>query len=139
MVTDSQTGRSPDRQASVAGLRHPVYEPDGWHQLGRGESDFGILSWKVSNAVQYYVTSVLQYNVGLDRKLSLLLGGVIQVMFVIGMIRDGLHSRPPLMSLRILLSDLLFGPIRPSKPHDVGFVRPIHLHDDDRYSALVQG
>lgn len=33
---------------------------------------------------QYYVTSVLQYNVGLSRKLSLLLGGVIQVMFVIG-------------------------------------------------------
>ncbi|OKP13867.1 Sugar transporter STL1 [Penicillium subrubescens] len=36
------------------------------------------------NLVVYYVTSVLQYNVGLDRKLSLLLGGVIQIMFVIG-------------------------------------------------------
>ncbi|KAJ5105884.1 hypothetical protein NUU61_003231 [Penicillium alfredii] len=36
------------------------------------------------NLVVYYVTSVLQYNVGLTRKLSLLLGGVIQVMFVIG-------------------------------------------------------
>lgn len=35
--------------------------------------------------IQYYVTSVLQYNVGLSRKLSLLLGGVIQIMFVIGM------------------------------------------------------
>lgn len=28
---------------------------------------------------------VLEVNVGLDRELSLLLGGVIQVMFVIGM------------------------------------------------------
>ncbi|KAJ5439549.1 uncharacterized protein N7458_010547 [Penicillium daleae] len=36
------------------------------------------------NLVVYYVTSVLQYNVGLDRKLSLLLGGIIQIMFVIG-------------------------------------------------------
>ncbi|CAL5867526.1 uncharacterized protein PFLUO_LOCUS1745 [Penicillium psychrofluorescens] len=36
------------------------------------------------NLVVYYVTSVLQYNVGLSRKLSLLLGGVIQIMFVIG-------------------------------------------------------
>ena len=37
-----------------------------------------------ANSKQYYVTSVLQNNVGLTRKLSLLLGGVIQVMFVIG-------------------------------------------------------
>lgn len=29
-------------------------------------------------------SAVLEVNVGLDRKLSLLLGGVIQVMFVIG-------------------------------------------------------
>ncbi|KAJ5749189.1 uncharacterized protein N7511_010885 [Penicillium nucicola] len=35
------------------------------------------------NLVVYYVTSVLEYNVGLTRKLSLLLGGVIQIMFVI--------------------------------------------------------
>lgn len=32
----------------------------------------------------YYIPSVLQYNVHLTRNLSLLLGGVIQCMFVIG-------------------------------------------------------
>ena len=36
------------------------------------------------NLVVYYVTSVLEDNVGLDRNLSLLLGGVIQIMFPIG-------------------------------------------------------
>jgi hypothetical protein len=33
------------------------------------------------NLVVYYVTSVLQLNVGLTRNLSLLLGGVIDIMF----------------------------------------------------------
>lgn len=47
----------------------------------------------VSNLEQYYVTSVLQYNVGLSRKLSLLLGGVIQIMFVIGKyLQQGINS-----------------------------------------------
>jgi hypothetical protein len=32
----------------------------------------------------YYITSVLQLNVGLDRNLSLLLGGVINMMFFFG-------------------------------------------------------
>lgn len=32
----------------------------------------------------YYITSVLQLNVGLDRNLSLLLGGVINLMYVTG-------------------------------------------------------
>jgi hypothetical protein len=32
------------------------------------------------NLVVYYITSVLQLNVGLDRNLSLLLGGVINLM-----------------------------------------------------------
>lgn len=36
------------------------------------------------NLVVYYITSVLQNNVGLDRNLSLLLGGVINLMFFIG-------------------------------------------------------
>ncbi|KAF2026542.1 putative Myo-inositol transporter 1 [Setomelanomma holmii] len=36
------------------------------------------------NLVVYYITSVLQTNVGLDRNLSLLLGGVINLMFFIG-------------------------------------------------------
>ncbi|KAF3762659.1 general substrate transporter [Cryphonectria parasitica EP155] len=36
------------------------------------------------NLVVYYITSVLQYNVGLSRNLSLLLGGVINAMFFIG-------------------------------------------------------
>lgn len=36
------------------------------------------------NLVVYYITSVLQLNVGLDRNLSLLLGGVINMMFFFG-------------------------------------------------------
>lgn len=35
-------------------------------------------------SVVYYITSVLQLNVGLDRNLSLLLGGVINMMFFFG-------------------------------------------------------
>ncbi|OJJ39405.1 hypothetical protein ASPWEDRAFT_25241 [Aspergillus wentii DTO 134E9] len=54
------------------------------------------------NLVVYYVTSVLEYNVGLGRKLSLLLGGVIQVMFVIGSLyptffSDRFGRRKPMM------------------------------------------
>ncbi|KAJ5092826.1 hypothetical protein N7456_008687 [Penicillium angulare] len=54
------------------------------------------------NLVVYYVTSVLQYNVGLTRKLSLLLGGVIQIMFVIGSFYPTFYSdrfgrRKPMM------------------------------------------
>jgi hypothetical protein len=36
------------------------------------------------NLVVYYITSVLQINVGLSRNLSLLLGGVINMMFFFG-------------------------------------------------------
>lgn len=36
------------------------------------------------NLVVYYITSVLQLNVGLDRNTALLLGGVINAMFFIG-------------------------------------------------------
>lgn len=36
------------------------------------------------NLVVYYITSVLQINVGLTRNLSLLLGGVINMMFFFG-------------------------------------------------------
>ncbi|CAI7655684.1 hypothetical protein N7533_007271 [Penicillium manginii] len=54
------------------------------------------------NLVVYYVTSVLQENVGLSRKLSLLLGGVIQIMFVIGsfyptFFSDRFGRREPMM------------------------------------------
>ncbi|CAG8366240.1 unnamed protein product [Penicillium salamii] len=54
------------------------------------------------NLVVYYVTSVLEYNVGLSRKLSLLLGGVIQIMFVIGsfyptFFSDRFGRRKPMM------------------------------------------
>ncbi|RJE19403.1 Sugar and other transporter [Aspergillus sclerotialis] len=54
------------------------------------------------NLVVYYVTSVLEDNVGLSRKLSLLLGGVIQVMFVIGsfyptFFSDRFGRRKPMM------------------------------------------
>lgn len=43
--------------------------------------DFVLLT---TNSVVYYITSVLQLNVGLDRNLSLLLGGVINMMFFFG-------------------------------------------------------
>ena len=48
------------------------------------------------------MNEVLETNVGLDRQLSLLLGGVIQVMFVIGSIYPTLFSdrfgrRQPMM------------------------------------------
>lgn len=40
---------------------------------------------ELTNAIRrYYITSVLQINVGLDRNMSLLLGGVINAMFFIG-------------------------------------------------------
>lgn len=39
----------------------------------------------------YYITSVLQLNVGLDRNLSLLLGGVINLMYAV----RGVSSRCP--------------------------------------------
>jgi hypothetical protein len=43
--------------------------------------DFVLLT---TDSVVYYITSVLQLNVGLDRNLSLLLGGVINMMFFFG-------------------------------------------------------
>ncbi|PYH93646.1 sugar transporter [Aspergillus ellipticus CBS 707.79] len=54
------------------------------------------------NVIVSYVTTVLEYNVGLDAKLSLLLGGVIQMMFVIGSFyptfySDRLGRRSPMM------------------------------------------
>ena len=54
------------------------------------------------NLVVYYVPTVLENNVGLTRNLSLLLGGVIQCMFVIGslvpaLFLDRLGRRKPMM------------------------------------------
>ncbi|KAJ4349572.1 uncharacterized protein N0V89_008188 [Didymosphaeria variabile] len=54
------------------------------------------------NLVVYYITSVLQLNVGLDRNLSLLLGGVINLMFFIGSLfptffLDRIGRRKPMM------------------------------------------
>lgn len=54
------------------------------------------------NLVVYYITSVLQNNVGLTRNLSLLLGGVINAMFFIGSIfptifLDRYGRRKPMM------------------------------------------
>ncbi|PYH45552.1 transcription factor TFIIIB subunit BRF1 [Aspergillus saccharolyticus JOP 1030-1] len=54
------------------------------------------------NVIVTYSTIVLQYNVGLDAKLSLLLGGVIELMFVIGSFyptfyADRLGRRGPMM------------------------------------------
>jgi MFS family permease len=36
------------------------------------------------NLIVYYITSVLQLNVGMTRNMSLLLGGVINIMFPLG-------------------------------------------------------
>ncbi|KAE8367726.1 putative transcription factor TFIIIB complex subunit Brf1 [Aspergillus caelatus] len=54
------------------------------------------------NIIVTYVTTVLETNVGLDKELSLLLGGVIQVMFVIGSFyptfySDRLGRKKPMM------------------------------------------
>jgi hypothetical protein len=53
------------------------------------------------NLVVYYVTTVLQDNVGMTRNMSLLLGGVINSMFFIGSIFPSLYldkfGRRPLM------------------------------------------
>lgn len=54
------------------------------------------------NLVVYYITSVLQLNVGLSRNLSLLLGGVINLMFFIGSLYptfflDRIGRRNPMM------------------------------------------
>ncbi|KAJ9396948.1 hypothetical protein DTO282F9_6202 [Paecilomyces variotii] len=54
------------------------------------------------NLVVYFVPTVLQDNVGLSRNLSLLLGGVIQCMFVIGsfvpsLLVDRIGRRQPMM------------------------------------------
>ncbi|KAJ4396991.1 hypothetical protein N0V93_001215 [Gnomoniopsis smithogilvyi] len=54
------------------------------------------------NLVVYYITSVLEQNVGLSRNLSLLLGGVINLMFPIGslwptFLLDKYGRRKPMM------------------------------------------
>lgn len=54
------------------------------------------------NLVVYYVTTVLQVNVGLDRNLSLILGGAINAMFLIGsflpaLYLDQMGRRRPMM------------------------------------------
>jgi hypothetical protein len=54
------------------------------------------------NLVVYYVPTVLQENVGLTRNLSLLLGGVINCMFIIGsfvpaLLVDRIGRRKPMM------------------------------------------
>ena len=66
------------------------------------------------NLVVYYVTSVLQKNVGLTRNLSLILGGCINTMFVIGSLvptffLDRLGRRRPMMfgSLGLAISMLM--------------------------------
>lgn len=52
-------------------------------------------------------SAVLEVNVGLDRKLSLLLGGVIQVMFVIGDSCLGTVSGMDIDKYRFNISDFL--------------------------------
>ncbi|KAL8761476.1 MAG: hypothetical protein Q9194_007687, partial [Teloschistes cf. exilis] len=66
------------------------------------------------NLVVYYVTSVLEDNVGLTRNLSLILGGCINTMFVIGSLvptffLDRLGRRRPMMfgSLGLAISMMM--------------------------------
>ncbi|KAL1991055.1 hypothetical protein VTN49DRAFT_5559 [Thermomyces lanuginosus] len=54
------------------------------------------------NLVVYFVPTVLEVNVGLDRNLSLLLGGIIQIMFLLGsfvpsLLVDRIGRRKPMM------------------------------------------
>ncbi|KAK2744646.1 hypothetical protein FQN55_006564 [Onygenales sp. PD_40] len=54
------------------------------------------------NLVVYFIPTVLENNVGLDRNLSLLLGGVIQIMFLLGsfvpsFLVDRIGRRSPMM------------------------------------------
>lgn len=69
---------------------------------------FTQLAWRNQEAeysftfVSYYVTTVLQVNVGLDRNLSLILGGAINAMFLIGsflpaLYLDQMGRRRPMM------------------------------------------
>lgn len=54
------------------------------------------------NLVVYYVTSVLEKNVGLSRNMALILGGCVQIMFMLGSLLptfalDQLGRRNPMM------------------------------------------
>ena len=54
------------------------------------------------NLVVYYVTSALQYNVGLSHNLSLIIGGFVQTMFFFGSLiptffLDRMGRRKPMM------------------------------------------
>jgi hypothetical protein len=87
---------------------------------------------------------VLEVNVGLDHKTSLLLGGVIQVMFVIGKFSTK-HVYPAskndeltIPAIRILLSNFLLRSPWPQEANDVGLFRTFYLHDDDLHSSLFQ-
>lgn len=93
------------------------------------------------NLVVYYITSVLQLNVGLSRQLSLLLGGVINAMFFFGSLfptfflvchsgykQTVLPSLPHPSRWEKLMSDTL-GQIRPSQADDVGIIWTRCLYD----------
>ena len=85
------------------------------------------------NLVVYYVTSVLQENVGLSRNLSLLLGGVIQIMFPIGSVRVIFqrHSASLMIDDLSLASANLFSRSNgSSQSHDDRLFCPCYLHDD---------
>lgn len=61
-------------------------------------------------------------------------------MFVIGISSTkSIHHESMLTPTRLLLPNLLLRQIRPSSAHDVGIFRPLHIHDDDCHSPLVQG
>ena len=92
------------------------------------------------NLVVYYVTSVLQDNVHLSRNLSLLLGGVIQIMFPIGSVSPTTADTSTRMLTKCTAcARTLSRQTGPSQSYDVGLFRPCHLHDDDLDPALHRG
>jgi hypothetical protein len=81
--------------------------------------------------------------VGLDPKTSLLLGGVIQVMFVIGKsstkhVSPASNDELSNPAIRVILSNFLLRSPWPQEANDVGLFWTFHLHDDDLHSSLVQ-
>jgi MFS family permease len=105
MARHFQARRGPDWQASHACVRDAVHEPDGRHQP-RGVRSLlfpcTLQKHLLTFSASYFVPSLLEQNVGLTPNLSLLIGGAVQCMFIIGSIfptifLDRFGRRRPMM------------------------------------------